>query len=348
VRLHPDESQAAEEGNAARRLLVTVLQRTARQLAGDDDPTEPTAFLPLDACAHPGLFSAVYDAQAACRRGDIAPDERRRLALRLEDAVREAACGDVRSAASPCPVWAVDLATPQPHLRESLARAVAQVPHRPDRVEALAALRVVAWSDADRTSFCAASCLLAEVWPPMLAELRAVVHQIALLDGFGIDGFTDVATHGAVYVNRARLEPGESGLPGAVRMAEALVHEGAHNRCNAAALIHPLLEADCGSEPVVQTPLRQDLRPLTGLLQQLVVLVRSVLLFDRLLARPGLSEAESAAVGARRDTLRHQADDALRLVGAHTGLLSDHGRALVADAERLLPAGDVAGDLAAT
>jgi HEXXH motif-containing protein len=78
--------------------------------------------------------------------------------------------------------------------------------------------------------------------------------------------------------------------------------------------------------------LRQDPRPLTGLLQQLVVLVRSVLLYDRLLDAP---DPPGAAV-ARREKLRLQASEALRVIGDHIGRLTGHGRGVVAEAGDLL------------
>ena len=78
--------------------------------------------------------------------------------------------------------------------------------------------------------------------------------------------------------------------------------------------------------------MRQDPRPLTGLLQQLVVLVRSVLLYDRLLDAP---DPPGAAV-ARREKLRLQASEALRVIGDHIGRLTGHGRGVVAEAGDLL------------
>ena len=286
------------------------------------------------------MFAAAYQAQAACRLGQPGRAECERLAALLHDAVERAGASRARATASGCPPWPVDLAPPEDHLGDSLARAVSQVPPRPDRLEALAALRIGTWSDADRAAFCEATRLLAETWPEMLDELTEVVRQIALLDGFGIDGFTDVATHGAIYVNRARLEPSDAGLPGPIRMAEAIVHEGAHNRCNAAALAEPFLTdpKSTGSEPSVMTPLRPDPRPLTGLLQQLVVLVRSVLLYDRLLDAPDCA----AAVGTRREKLRGQASEALRAIDGHTSKLTAHGRAVVTDARDLLARTSVA------
>ncbi|MEA2186383.1 MAG: hypothetical protein QOK16_1394 [Solirubrobacteraceae bacterium] len=330
MRVQPDATQAAEERDAAGRILSAVLDRVAAQLL---DESVPRPDIPSETLGYPGLFAAAYEAQAACRAGQLPPEERRRLASRLQNAVQRASDSDVRATGSDCRAWPVDLAPPEKHLAESLARAVAQVPQRPDRREALAALRVVGWSQADRAVFCETACLLAEAWPAMLAELRTVVRQVVLLDGFGVDGFTDVATHGAIYVNAARLGLDDAGLPGPVRLAEAVVHEGAHNRCNAAALSDPFLEdPKSGSEPVMMTPLRQDPRPLTGLLQQLVVLVRSLLLYDRLLGGSNLS----AAAVARREKLRGQAGEALRVIGAHVGRLTDHGRSVVAEAEELL------------
>lgn len=68
----------------------------------------------------------------------------RRLArLRTDD-------GATRAIGCDCTAWLLDLAPPDEHLRDSLARAVSQVPQRPDRLEALSALCVGDWSDADR------------------------------------------------------------------------------------------------------------------------------------------------------------------------------------------------------
>ena len=330
MRVAPEASEASREREGAASILSAVLDRVTAQLLDDGIPVID---IPSRALTYPGLFAAAYAAQAALRAGRPPLETRRALASRLGDAVRRADESAARRGASGSAVWPVDLAPPEEHLVASLARAVSQVPQRPDRLEALAALQVGAWDDEDRAVFAAATDLLERTWPEMLAELRIVVVQIALLRGFGIDGFTDVATHGAIYVNGARLRPGvESGLDGSVRLAEALVHEAAHNRCNAAALSTPFLaDAGPGDEPVLQTPLRQDPRPLTGLLQQLVVLVRSAMLYDRLL---DAGMAQQALVD-RREKLRGQASEALRVISGHTGRLTDHGRSVVAEARDL-------------
>ncbi len=330
MRIQPDVSESRTARADVDRTLLSSLDGVVARLG----EAAPHVDISPESLRYPGMFAAAYEVQAACRNGQPAPPECERLAALLQDAVARAEASRARATASGCPAWPVDLAPPEDHLRDSLARAVAQVPQRPDRVEALAALRIGIWTDADRAAFREASSLLAEAWPEMLDELTEVVRQVALLDGFGIDGFTDVATHGAIYVNRARLGPSDAGLPGPIRMAEAIVHEGAHNRCNAAAFAKPFLAdpKSGGSEPVVMTPLRPDPRPLTGLLQQLVVLVRNVLLYDRLLDAPG----SPAAVGARREKLHGQAGEALRVIGGHTSKLTEHGRAVVTDARELL------------
>ena len=169
-------------------------------------------------------------------------------------------------------------------------------------------------------------------WP----SCASVVRQVALIDGFGIDGFTDVATHGAIYVNSARLGADDGGLPGPVRLAEALVHEGAHNRCNAAALTDPVPRrferrlracghdaAARGSSPAHRpAPAARRARP------------------QRPVVRParlaGARAKQAAAVRARGDKLRDQADEALRAIAAHTGKLTDHGRAVVTESGELL------------
>ena len=329
MHVQPDAMSSRTARASVDRILCTSLDGALSCLGN----TTPRVDVSAESLLYPGMVAAAYEAQAACRHGRPTETECERLARRLQDAVERATASRARVAASGCPAWSVDLAPPEEHLRDSLERAVSQVPQRPDRIEALAALRIGTWSDDDRAAFCEATCLLAATWPEMLDELTEVVRQIALLDGFGVDGFTDVATHGAIYVNRARLGPDDAGLPGAIRMAEAVVHEGAHNRCNAAALAEPFLAGPkSGSEPVVMTPLRRDPRPLTGLLQQLVVLVRSVLLYDRLLDAP---DPPVAAV-ERREKLREQGGEALHVISGHTSRLTDHGRGVVREAGNLL------------
>ncbi|MEV6975012.1 HEXXH motif-containing putative peptide modification protein [Kitasatospora sp. NPDC093806] len=241
--------------------------------------------------------------------------------LRAENA--EDAAGDSEYVADPARAagadvppgavdWPVDLAVPRPHLERSVARALRALPpprRQPDHgrpghgqpddgrpavgdrgpvpddgLPATPGSVVVRWREREAGALGEAAALLAVAWPEAHRELGTVLAQIALLEGPAIDGFTDFAVHGAVFVRRDRLAPGPDGLPGPVRLAEALVHEGTHTRCNAASVTaEPFLRPAQGDARLVSTPLRIDPRPLSGLFQQVVVLARSVLLYERLL-----------------------------------------------------------------
>lgn len=238
-----------------------------------------------------------------------------------------------RARSAACESWPVDLPPPEPHLQQSLARAVSQLPGRPDRDPP--DVRVVPWGADDRAVACAAACRLAEVWPAMLDELQVMVRQVALIEGRGIAGFTDIATQGAIFVNRLRLGPGRDGLSGTVRLAESLVHEGTHVRCHAAAWSVPVLVDPSDRSTVARTPLRPDPRPVNGLFQQLVVVARCSELYDRLAAAAGADPSRSA-LRARRDTLREQTRDAIDTLREHRDALTDHGMSVVEDAAAAL------------
>jgi len=92
------------------------------------------------------------------------------------------------------------------------------------------------------------------------------------------------------------------------------------------------------AQTLVPTPLRRDLRPLMGLLQQLVVLVRCVVLYDRVLERgmPGREGGEAGVVRARRERLLRQGAEALETLESHSSKLSDGGREAVGDCRALL------------
>lgn len=342
MRIQPDGAEAVREQAAVIQLLSTVLSNIGSHCgAGDDEsvaqlvadrPSGPTAPA-LDLC-YPGFVAAAHDAQTARRAGTPRSGQGQRLVTQLQQVTQQAHSSAQRAQECICPMWHVDLAAPESHLHDSLARAVAQIPKTPERAEDLRKMTVVGWQDAQRAAFCEASCLLASVWPEMLAEMTTVVRQVALLQGYGIDGFTDFTAHGVVFINQRRLEPGTDDLPPDARLAEALVHEATHNRCNAAALSRPfLIASDTGSQPLVMTPLRADPRPLTGLFQQLVVLARCLVLYDRL-ADHAISDGQT--LQARREQLLGKALQALQTAQRYSGKLTEHGREVVAEAENLL------------
>jgi HEXXH motif-containing protein len=333
--ISPDREQAMQETAELIRLVRTILERVrpGYALPGDEDLT------------YPGFVAFTYAAQRFARIAKTGQDPRE-LDERARQVNHGARLSAGRARRCRCRSWPVDLTGPEAHLRESLVRALAALPGTPGTPPAPAPggpdrpapVDIGEWREDEREVFCAAGCLLAEVWPQMLAEVSLVVRQVALLAGRHIDGYTDFTTHGVAFINRRRLEPGRTGLPGSARLAEALVHEGTHNRFNVAALSRPFLidEVGQGAPALLATPLRSDPRPLSGLFQQLVVLVRCVSLYDRLLPSDAFDTSERQVLEMRRDVLRGQADQALATIQSQADALTGYGQDLVAQAGDLL------------
>ncbi|MEV7238900.1 HEXXH motif-containing putative peptide modification protein [Streptomyces sp. NPDC051020] len=301
----------AEDAFAERAHLLQHIQRL---LPSDQGETSP---LPADLLSYPGFISHAYEISA-----DLAP------AADLAEVRRHADASAARTKVSPCSAWAVDLPAREPHSAATLQRAIQQLDslistgHRVD-------VTIAQWSDQERRTFCAASCFLAEHWPAMLDELRHTVRQVTLLDGVGIAGFSNITAHGVIFLNRQRLRAGSDGLPGVLRLLEGLVHEGTHNRYNAADLHTPFLIPGTGAQaPVVQTPLRPDPRPLMGLFQQLIVLVRCIELYARFTA----AATNGTAIQDRQAVLSRQAYEAYAECEKHRALLTDAGAQILADA----------------
>ena len=312
--LLPSAVESLEDQRAVGSLVLSLLRRAGLET----DAIDITAI-------YPGLWALAFAIQKDASGADD------------PGAAVEGARSAAERALSPvCPAMAIDAAPPERHLRESLERAVAQAPVRPGREAHLAEMAMGDWGEEERAVLCEAGCLLHELWPEAAAELVAVVRQVGLLDGRGIDGFTDFRTHGAVFVNRRRFASGDP-VPAPVRVAEALIHEGAHTRCNAAAAFRPFLagapgQAPGADEPLIMTPLRPDPRPLNGAFQQLVVLVRCGELYGRL-AGAGVG---GEAVAGRGEDLRGLWRQALGILAPHGAKLSDCGRAVMDEAGALL------------
>ncbi|MEU2021285.1 HEXXH motif-containing putative peptide modification protein [Streptomyces sp. NPDC016469] len=234
--------------------------------------------------------------------------------------------------------WAVDLAAPAPHLAAAVERALASIPQSPVTTTGTEGPGAIVrdWEPEQAGVLAEATERIEQVWPVMSDELHEGVRQIVLLDGRAINGFTDFVTHGAVFVNAARLNVGRAGLPGWVRLADALVHEGAHTRCNAAAFSTPFLVRGTGRGPCVMTPLRPDPRPLTGLFQQAVVLVRQTILYRLIHWKAPLSDLQREAVAGRRTLLLEKAFQGVDLLGRHRAALTPDGEAVYAEAAGLL------------
>ncbi|WP_405687093.1 aKG-HExxH-type peptide beta-hydroxylase [Streptomyces sp. NBC_00057] len=313
MRVEPDAQGAVDDRTGLLERMRGVLDRA--ELAPP----------PGEGLRRPAAVEAVHTVQRALRSGPLAPDRRRTLAD-LFDRMTPPAFGP---------------AGPRDHLRRSVTRALRAIPAAEGVDARPAGVEVAAWHAAERAVLAEAVSLLTGVWPESAAETRETVVEIALLEGRSIDGFTDFTVHGAVLINRKRLATSDAGLPGPVRCAEALVHEGAHTRCNAAALKEPFLLPDrptgsAGSDAsgrrghlLVATPLRADPRPLTGLFQQTVVLARSVLLYRRL-------DGLGPAVEARHERLLGSAHQAVNTLTAHAEALTAHGRQVLAECAAVL------------
>lgn len=319
MRVAPDRDSAAHDEEKLARFVREFLVRAI-----------PAASVPAEReMAYPGFHAVAHRVQRLLRREELGSLAKAKLAAEVRAVARRASRCWARSVGQIWnPWWCVDLAPPEEHLAESLNRAVGQIPKQPDRVVELA---VTDWDGEHHQVFWEACATLVQVWPEMLAELSTVVRQVALLDGWGIDGYTDFTVHGTIFVNKARLGAGSDELPVHLRLAEALVHEGTHNRCNAAAASDPFLasvRAAAGTGPLLQTPLRADPRPLSGLFQQVIVLARSVLLYDRLPA--------TGPVRARRESLLAQGLQGVATLRSQVTGLTEHGCVIADEANTLL------------
>ncbi|MEU8433882.1 HEXXH motif-containing putative peptide modification protein [Streptomyces sp. NPDC029216] len=313
---------------AARRAEAAVWEATRAALR--------TARLACAVPAHPAVKAVAHQAQQSRRSTGTAEYAPPGLAERLH----RASSRPRHTAGS---LWEVDLAEPDAHLRDAVARAWSSLPpgqaaQAPPSAHG-AGSTVCGWGADHREVFIEAIERLDAAWPDMLAELRVGVTQIALLRGPGINGFTDFTVHGAVFVNAARLVP-RGGLPGWVRLADALVHEGTHTRCNAAALVTEFLAPAAHAVAPVSTPLRSDPRPLTGLFQQTVVLVRQLMLYRRLLEslrdHEGGDGELGQALSRRHGTLMAGARQGIGTLGRHAKALTPDGRAVLTEARVLL------------
>ncbi|MFE4971284.1 HEXXH motif-containing putative peptide modification protein [Kitasatospora sp. NPDC056651] len=322
MRVEPDAERAAEDEEHLDGLVTGCL--TAAGCAEE-------SWRPQD-LRYPGLHAAAHRLQR--KRGKPSdPAEREQDERLVRGVVARARSSAERARATAATAgWAVDLAPPaEDHLTASVRRALRQIPERADRAGAGPAAEVGDWSAEQRAVFADCRRVLERAWPSMLAELGVTLRQVAVLNGEGIDGFTDFTVHGTAFVNHRRLtDDHESGLPGPVRLAEALVHEGTHNRCNSAAAGTPFLRPS-DADVLLHTPLRADPRPLAGLFQQVVVLARLVLLYRRL--------PDGPPVRARHAVLLDQGRDGAASLRRHADGLTPAGGELLRQAEAVLAGG---------
>jgi hypothetical protein len=162
--------------------------------------------------------------------------------------------------------------------------------------------------EVDGTPFVAriaqAAALIESCWPEALRDIEHNVDVLVLFSGPGVQNFTDMRTHRAIYMNVNTIK---SDVPPFARTAEILLHEAAHTRLNGYLAVHPLFRERDPLRRYV-TPLRPDPRPLFGVVHQLFVLARLAHFYTRLEHRGGPSR-----ISRRRDLVvsTHQCLDLL-------------------------------------
>jgi len=290
VHVEPDARAAADERTTLARITVATLARVALTAHADE-------------AAHPAVAEAAHLARGVLRdEADQGPSPTRRAALART--LDEARAG----MAAPDPLWPIDLSPPRAHL----CRAAARTPKAPGAPERA----VVAWRAADIEALDRTRHLIAAVWPTAHDELTRCISQIALLRGETVDAHADFVIHGAILIDRARVGATPRGLPARVRLAELLVREAGHTRCDAAGVTGPLLR------PVAAS----DRRGLADLLRHAVGLTRRVLLHERVL---GHAPAPPASIPERRDRLAGEAAGVSATLARHRDAFTDRGNAVL-------------------
>ncbi|MCF6470679.1 hypothetical protein FAF44_20100 [Nonomuraea sp. MG754425] len=315
--VEPETDVATRQRERLEATVATELRAAALHLFGTDDHEVTVA---LDQALHADgglpLYPGVYHLYHHLRGAEAHPRRSREAAMRLAGQAtryreRRAGAGARRFIGRPDDEYAA----------ACVRRALAQAPAELD--PATLTSRLVPWPEEPTLE--RAMELLATAWPAAYAEIDAVLAQAWYLTGHGLVGFTDFVAHGAAFVSDSRAIS-TTGVPAEVRLAESLLHEATHSLCNAAAVSEPLVASGPeGRAPLVATPLRADDRPLAGLLQQLVVLVRCASLYRR----AGAVVPEQGPLHERADALADQAGQAVTTLRRYHAHLTEAGSAVV-------------------
>jgi HEXXH motif-containing protein len=135
-----------------------------------------------------------------------------------------------------------------------------------------------------------ALALIGEAWPEAAAELHALVRAIVIVDGHGVRSSSVPAVFGAIFLCPRPVWT-------TLEVACLLVHECAHHSLEVKSAFLPFLENE-GDTAI--SPLREELRPLWGVLHAAFVLVR-VGHFARLVLATNRAAAHAEAVAERDD-----------------------------------------------
>jgi hypothetical protein len=201
-----------------------------------------------------------------------------------------------------------------PGIGDAVTRALALVPAH-GRTGSTP-ITVVELMTSQKASLNAALDLLSQLWPEASSEVQS---SVAVINGFVSDrviGFTDIHSHGAVFLRTDDI----ARPPG--YLAEEILHEASHIRFNAKLADTPLF-VDNGH--VFQSPLRPDPRPVFGVMHQVFVLARLVVFLSRAVGE-GIREISDL------DAARRNLASGLSELRAHANISAD-GDALLTSIE---------------
>lgn len=149
--------------------------------------------------------------------------------------------------------------------------------------------------------------LVGRVWPEALVQLAAVTRCVLILEGSGLRSSSVPSTFGATY-----LCPKDHWT--SLDIANLLVHEAAHHSLEIKCAFAPMLENE---QDVAASPLRDDPRPLWGILHATFVLVRVGQL---------LSRAAKAGDPSVQERAREELDHTVTQLAAGLKTLNERAR----------------------
>ena len=264
--------------------LAYIFQRIGPDLGIGGDEAKRIVARVRERRRPPQLFGAYYDLVLAVERDEI--DEARRLACEISR----------RSEALPPARWVRSLRDRPADEQERCQRLLLPADIAADEPTELD-FRVA----LDRIG--EAMDLLDRGFPEMAAEIRALLWEIVVAvgpagpDSLTFDGSSSYMLWGAIMLN-AR------GQANVLDTAQALAHESGHNLLFGLCANGPLVEND--DEETFAHPLRQDPRPMDGVVHAAFVMARMHQTVERLLESGALDGEQAAA--ARRDLELHRAN----------------------------------------
>jgi hypothetical protein len=160
--------------------------------------------------------------------------------------------------------------------------------------------------------------LLIDLWPEMAQEISVTIKQIVLFDSESAIGFADIQSHGAIYLRASKNYS-------TIKLLEDIVHESSHVRLNSVCALRRLY-ANNENELFI-TPLRQDPRPMFGLMHQAFVLRRLLCLYSK------DWPCEKSEIVTQRRRVEKSLISALETIQKNAKLTWD-GRALISELKR--------------